>query len=173
MIRRKGRRCKSSLMKTLKKSGEGAKTFIVTLPKAANQVVFTVTAEAQPPYLLGHNIFWLRAREIGTEAWGQTIWAEMEDRAEGLFVSRDINPSALWLVPETTYEIEVAPETLRVYDFDLGVRVTGWEMPKGKSREREVERVDKKESLLENPFFLMAVMAVVFAGYLWLSMWRK
>lgn len=155
-------------MKTLKKSEEGAKLFIVKMPEAVNDVVFTVVADAEPRYATDHNIFWLRAREVGSEKWGQTIWAEMDAHECGRFVSRGIKPSALWLTPGTIYEIEVAPETLIVYDFDLSVRVSGTE-----PKRREVERVEKKESILENPLVLMAAMAIVFAGYLWLWMWRK
>lgn len=162
-------------MKTLKKSEEGAQTFIVRMPRAVDEVVFTVVANAEPPYTVGPNIFWLRAREIGTETWGQTIWTEMEANGRGRFVSKRITPCALWLEPGMTYEVEVAPETLRVIDFNLAVEVYGTQ-PRGvqeKPKERGMEMVEKKESLLENPIFLLAVMAIVFAGFLWMWMWRK
>ena len=139
------------------------------MPEAVDEVIFTVVAEAIPPYAIDNNIFWLRAREVDSEKWGQTIWAEMEAKADGRFVSKTIQPSALWLIPGVTYEIEVAPETLVVYDFELAVRMSAVE-PKPR---REVERVEKKESILENPFFLMAMMAVAFAAFLWMLMWRK
>ena len=169
MIRRKGRRCKSGLMKTLKKCEEGAKLFIVKMPHAVDEIIFTVVADAIPPYAIDHNIFWLRAREEGTETWGQTIWAEMEAYADGRFVSKAIQPSALWLIPGITYEVEVAPETLVVYDFELAVRMSGIERPP----KREGERVEKKESIFENPFFLLALMAIAFAVFLWMLMWRR
>lgn len=89
----------------MRAEGESAQTFIVTVPKTLNEVVFTVSASAKVPYEPTGNIFWIRAREIGTEAWSQTFWAEMEDQEGGLFVSKEITPSALWLVPDTTYEI--------------------------------------------------------------------
>jgi len=149
----------------VKKQEEGAQTFIVTVPRELDQVVFTVSASARSPYVPAGNIFWLRAREVGTEAWSQTFWAEMEDQEGGLFVSKEITPSALWLVPETTYEIEVAPETLRPYDFSLNVQV--------KERAVEAEVVEKKGSALDNPVVWFFVMMVVFVGILVWLMGRR
>lgn len=151
----------------VKKSEEGAKTFIVTMPETVDGIIFTVMASAEPPYRAEHNIFWLRARELGTEMWGQTIWADMENQEEGLFVSKKIKPAALWLVPDTTYEIEVAPETLKVCDFELGVQVSSFVPPKPERvEERKVEIVKPKESVIDNPIAWMVIMGLVFLAYL-------
>jgi len=147
----------------VKQRAEGAQTFIITVPKELDEVVFTVSASARSPYVPAGNIFWLRAREVGTETWSQTFWAEMEDQEGGLFVSKEITPSALWLVPDTTYEIEVAPETLRPYDFNLIVRM--------KAKERVVETgvVEEKESMLDNPILWFFGLMVLFVMILvWL-----
>jgi hypothetical protein len=142
----------------VKQSEEGAQTFIVTVPKELDQIVFTISASARSPYAPDGNIFWLRARQVGTETWSQTRWAEMEDQEGGLFVSKEIMPSSLWLTPETTYEIEVAPETIEPYDFSLNVQM--------KAKERAVETgvVEKKGSTLDNPmvwFFWMLLLFVM------------
>jgi hypothetical protein len=146
----------------VKKSEVEGQSFIVAMPHDADGVVLTVSANAKPPYV-DKNIFWIRARELGTETWGQTMWAEVYDQEDGFFVSKEIKPTALWLVPETTYEIEVAPETLRVVDFSLTVQAKGKPVERG---DMEKPKLYRNDSLLESPIFWVAVIGLGLAAVL-------
>lgn len=161
MIRGKTPSCKGEEGKVVKKSGEEGQSFIVTLPEKVDGLAFTLTGQAQT-YSPMKNIVWLRAREVGTEMWSQTIWAEVHPR-EGEFTSDEIRPNALWLVPNTTYEIEVAPETLEMSDVDLRM-----EPKKVTVTLEEGVRVERKESVLVNPIFWAAVLAIALVGMLML-----
>lgn len=138
----------------VKKAVDGAQTFIVTLPEKVEDLILTVNASAEPPYEPGRHIFWLRAREVGEETWGQTIWAEMEPHMGDLFLSKEIQPGSLWLVPKTTYEIEVAPETLKVSEFGLEICE--------KKKEERVEAEVSKDSVWDSPVLWIGILMVMF-----------
>jgi len=161
MIRGKTERGKGIAVDSPKKLEGGAQSFIVSLFSRTDDTVFVLSAIAKPPYGLGKHIFWIRAREVGTGVWGQTLWVEVYDQEGGLFVSGEISPSSLWLCPNTAYEIEVAPETLRTESISLTMQAKS---PATRIEVRKPELKWKKESPFDSPIFWMAFLGLGMLG---------